>query len=326
MMRSPLRLLVLAVAFATAGQPALAAGSQGTYFRAVGRSQTRAFLLNEQGDSVYSHERAASLTRLARLRTAAGQPWTWATMPLGLASFRGDFLVVNGTNVLERFSGDGLHKKRVTLPVRATAITSTAESVWLYSALPSVQGARFWRATNGEDFKAANVAFTADGDARSRVLDLQITFAVDADGTLYFARSIGEPVVHKRMVDGKDERVTVAYSRSRERSRATRYVEGRNDLTTYSAPVADLFIDARGRLIVTRNREDAARRDGGREVWLRRRVDIYDQRGRHIATATFPDTIRTVLQIDDTAVIAATNDGRVVRTRLDAPQPGGISD
>ena len=326
MMRAPLRLLALAVAFAAASPHSRGDQPHVTYFRAVARTPTQTFLLDEQGESVYAHRGGSTVNEVAKFRTSDGKAWSWGKMPMSFASWHGDFLVVNGTNVLERFAADGRHSKRVSLPVTATGIVSTAKAVWLYSGLPSFQGARFWRSTDGEAFSPLNVPLTAHGDVRSRLLQLQIVFASDADGTLYFARSIGEPVVHKRLADGKDQRVTVAYTRSRERSRATGYVNGKNDLTTYSLPVADLFIDARGRLVVTRNREDGPGDDGRSQAWLRRRVDLYDPRGRHTATATFPVTIRTVLRIEDAVVIAATNDGRIIRARLGAPEPGGIRD
>jgi hypothetical protein len=313
---------VLVVAIAAASLHLLADPPKKTYFRAAAREGVSVLLLDEPGQRIYA-KRGDGLVPIADLKNIHGKPWAWGKAPLGFAAWNNDLLIVNGTAVLERFSRNGSHVMRVQLPVRPTAIASTSKAVWLYSGIPSEASPRFWRSADAVRFEQVNIPIAAGGDVRERLLRLQITFAVAQSGDVYYVHSLGEPILHRWSPGGTAARIPLAYSRTKRRDKLTRYAPGVGDLTLYSAPVAEIFVDIDGRLIVTRNREDEPAR-AGLEVWVKRRVDVYSPSGRHLGTAKFAESVRTVLTIERGIVIAAALDGRIIRASLGGPERGKI--
>lgn len=311
---------VLAVAALAAAAEHSEAAETTQRYRAVARTNGAVMLLDAAGKAIYRSSNGSAPIALSRLTTGTGSTWVWDKPPLDFAIWRRSFLFVNGTDRVYRFSPAGRFESALSIPVRATAIEASSSHVWVYSGLPSGDDRRFWRSDDGQQFTPDLLKFEPTDDPRAKTLQLQVTFAATASH-LYFAHLVGPPLLHIRS-GGRSSRWPLAYSRRRSRDKLVAFVPSVTELNAYSSPAAEIIPTDGGNVAVVRNREDPS--SSSTQVWLRRRIDLYDARGNQRATAEFAETIRTVLRITQHDVVALLMNGTVAEVRWGRPQPGQI--
>jgi hypothetical protein len=316
----------LAVASILVSMTAALQGSGARYYRAVAHSGAAVYLLDEDGTAVYTHRvgRAPVISFDRRLTSASGnEPWRWSKPPMSFGPLGDRLLVVNGTTSAELFAAGGRHLRTIKLPIPATAAFSNGDEIWIYSALPSVSGRRFWRSRDGEHYAAVPYDLSVSSDLRARFLELQLTGSLAPDGTLYFAQLIGPPRALQLRADGTIVRqLAVAYSRTKRRNSLVAYRPGANEPTDYSSPVAEItfFGDV---IVVLRNREDATVNAAVSEQ-TKRRADVYDTAGHHRGTATFTESVRTITGFSGGRITALVNGDRVVTAAVGKAEQGRI--
>jgi hypothetical protein len=288
-------------------------------FCAVWREAGAAWLLADGGGAIWLQRGGAAPAEELRL-TSAGRPYRGRFTPRGLVRWRGEWLIVDGSDRLQRFGARGEWIGDRVLPTRASAITSSDRTLWLYNFLPTESGPRFWRSDDGVAFAAAAVPENPSaGESRAaRALAAQLVLAGAPGGELYFSHLVGAPELRRLRGNAAVDVFSVAYSRSRRRAALEAFADGNFDPRSYSSPVADILVLPNGEVLVLRNREDvragggaagfsppssrsvvglkpAAPPLGGLVIEVGRRLDRYSRDGAHLATAVLPDQGRWIL-------------------------------
>jgi hypothetical protein len=290
-------------------------------FSAIWREKGAAWLLAADGGGIWLQRGGAAPSEALRF-TSGGRPYRWRFAPRGLVRWRGEWLVIDGSERMARFDERGRLTGDRLLPTHASAITRSDRTLWLYDFLPSDAGPRFWKSDDGIAFVPVlvdDVTAGGGGSRAARALAAQLVVSAGPGDELYFSHLVGAPEIRRVRPGASIDVVSVAYSRSRRRAALESFADGQFDPKAYSSPVADILPLPTGELLVLRNREDV-RRTGGTVTEVGRRIDRYSSDGAHIATAVLAESGRWILGPD--AVLSPS--GNVVRAVFQKPLRGEI--
>jgi hypothetical protein len=249
----------------------------------------------------------------------------WRRPPFGFTRWRDEWLFVDGTTTLHRFTSKGAALPPRRLPVAATDIVTAGHILWIYNSLPRHNGPRFWTSATADEFRptAASIG-DADIPPRERVLQTQLALVGAPNGDLLYAHLVGPPALTRVKVNGDAKRISLAYTRSARRAALVRVVSEATDPSMYSTPVRHVAVGANGDILVVRNREDVRDASGRIREEQGRRVDRYTTDGKHVGTAVLTVSTLWVLSEAPGAVVAITPDGMLVRGAFGKPIPGGV--
>ncbi len=313
-MRKVIGALAILMVAATTGNPM-------PPFRAVARSGSQTFLLDEHSRNIYASV-AAQLPRAVTGLVAGARPFRWRVHPFTFALWRDSWLVANGTDELTRFSRAGAYQGTVRLPIEASNVVASGARLWIYSISAHVRGSRFWSSVDGVRFDPVRASFVDErAKPPAKLLEAHALLAAAPGDRIAMIRSVGAPELRFVSADGTSETMQLAYSRTRERDGLTRFKKDGFLLTRYSSPASDLVAQD-DQVIVLRNREDV-RVNGVTQTVVGQRIDKY-VKGRHVATAEFPETVRWILGADTASVSGITLSRTVIRAKWSAPQPSAI--
>jgi len=303
---------------------AAAAAAPLSDFIAVSRAADETWLLKRGGQSLFVQRGTSAPLPAATFHLRDGRPFPWDREPLSLVRWRDRWLVANGGRNLWEFAGDGAFIDAVPAPSLITDVAAGAGVLWAYSAAAPPGLPSLWISSDARRFSPVQAAVTGGrGSPEEHVIAAQLIVAVSPRQELLFVHAAGAPELTRVGAGGAARAFPLAYSRSTARARLERFRPDAHDLTAYSQPARDVAVDGRGQIVVLRNREDV--RDRGKLAAIRGlRADRYSSDGRHLATATFPATVRFILRSDASRVLGLTDTGVVVTAAFGPPIAGGI--
>ncbi|MEO8586434.1 MAG: hypothetical protein ABI584_09765 [Acidobacteriota bacterium] len=292
-------------------------------FVAVSRSADSAVFLEESGEALFVQKGFEPPRAMLRLTL----PPAPSRRPIAIASWRSEWLAVNGSDKLLRFSSEGRFRGERTLPGATSGLMTAGAVLWIHNGLGVRGFPELWSSCDGVRFDAAPDSGrpVAKGTI-SAIVEGQALLAGRPDGGLLVAYVIGPPTLYRLSVDRRVEAWGLAYWRSRERAALETFRNDRQELTDYSAPVRDLVANPDGTVLVLRNREDRRGAQKQLESEVGRRVDQYASDGAHTGTATFGETIQWVLRSRGKEIVVLTREGHVLHAPLGPPTAGGLVD
>jgi hypothetical protein len=318
------RLLALVVATVVAWAPVAATGlGPSLDYVDVFRNRGEVWLLDGVRHELHRQGGGERPAKVFDLLDGSGKPRTWPRPSTGFTSFQADWLVVDGSDLLLRFSSTGRLKSSQTLPAPAWIIVSSGAQLFTYDVRPSSRGQRLWKSKDGRHFDPVGPRELETSGGQG-ILSAQRILAGGAGGDLFIAPVIGPPKLWRLGRSGAVSRVPLAYSRTARRSTLDGSVEDEYDLTQYSAPVADILIREDEEIVVLRNREDVRDRQGHVEVQERRRADRYSAGGKHLASVEFPESAGFLLRDEGGSLTALTRSGAIMTAAYSRPALGGI--
>lgn len=275
------------------------------------------YLLTGIGE-VYEAAPNASL-RKAFMLSANKLPVRWHQTPTSIAAWHSALYVANSTNALMRFDAHGAYLGSVALPVRTQHVVASDDALWIVNPLAPTRDTQLYRSTDGASFAPV----PADGVKGVSILS-NLLILGGGGGEVYVANTIGPPVVRRVSPLTRKQTFALAYARTKFRSTMLLTEGVVEDVSIYSLPVRSLYVPGDGTLLALRNREDVLSPTGRVEQWLGRRIDKYDSRGRHVATALLPRSAHFIVYAAGTSVTAVSRSGDVVTGTWGAPVPGAI--
>lgn len=311
----------LAAVLALAVLPLLARTAAGEQFADAARQPDGAFLLTRGGDVYWTALAGPAPQKRFTLSDAAGHPYRFSRRVRTFARWHSEWLAADGTAQIVRFRADGVLAGIIDTPFRAGKLFVAGGRLWALSILAASPADQLWFSDDGKRFTAAG------GDASHRFEspnDNLILVGGNGKGDVFVAPIIGPPVLQRVWPAGKRRRFELAYGRTRGRATLEKAEGTIEDATPYSQPVRDFVAGDSGDLIVLRNLEDVRNGAGRLERIRGRRVDHYDPNGRHLATASFPASMRWILAATPTEIRGLTESGTLASAPWGKPQPGEV--
>jgi hypothetical protein len=289
---------------------------------AIVRNGEAAWLLRVGGDGIDVQEGKVAPKHLLSLRQPDGTPFRWKREPTSFARLSREWLFVNGTNTLHRFSEDGRYVSGVSLAISPTDVIVLSGKVWLYSAGPD--GALLVGDTRLQFRSIPRPNTRASLSSVQRAVDAILIVAAGPREGLLYTHLIGPPILHYLSETDRRE-FPLAYRRTARRASLTAGEAGA-DQFAYSSPARDILSTSPETLLVLRNLEDEPAKGHGQfQPYIGRRADVYRMLdGAHLGTATFDEPIRWLLRISKNAVVAIARSGRVVEEPIGKPIAGEI--
>lgn len=318
--RRALRALLAVMASMLFGAADLAAFE----FKSAFRDRSGAYLLSSAGDGIYAPQSAGPPRRVIAFRNPGGGPFRWQKEPSGLARWQSEWFIADGTTRITRFKEDGAFAGFSDLPARASFLTTCGRALYLVNPVARRPSERIFRTVDGKKFSP--LPLTA-GDADEPFPNLShnlLIVAGSADGALYFIPLFSQPVLRRLLPAGSEKVFPIAYSRSKIRASLDEVIGEVGDPTKYSLPARDLLALDGGDVIVLRNHEDIRGAAGRLESIKGMRADWYDRSGRHMATATFSQSVRLLVTSGKEAVSATNLEGGLVTALWGKPLEGEI--
>jgi hypothetical protein len=323
--RSIKSLIIVAVLSLCDGAATPTLAAEPIFFRHVTHQQSEVWLLSEDGRAVYTQAGSAPPVVAARLTDAAGKPFSWGTRPpSAMARWKKEWLLVDGSNTLFRFAADGRAKGTARLPAAATSIFASPQRLWFYNGLMSAGSRRIWGSSDAVTFEAVPLTLIDESSKSDRVLGTQLVFAPGTGDDFLYAHLIGKAIVHRVVAGRHQQTLATAFSRSARRDALTAWDATQPSLEHYSSPVGEIVPLGDGGLLILRNREDIRSANGRTTPVYRLHVDHYGRDHRHLASAVFPEPVRTILRDEGKRVTALTLTGKVVSSAWQKPMSGVI--